>query len=1016
MPRITLLSLLAMLSMTSLLALDTVAVYQRDFSLDHNTDANAAWKYYWNQPDGWQEGTASGDIATGTISTVASYTLLEKAGDRYTPDGDVDYTNNAPASFLYLTSTGGHPGGTGVNRFSDRYCIAAYTVSQSGNYQLSNSHIVCRNTASNSNGHRVSVLVNDELLLDVATPRTGGAFNIDLGALNADDVIYVAVGANRVSSADAFLLDYAIETYNAKLVLPDEFSGSITTRRDTDTKLWGWVEPNATVKMTSVMNGGIDTVLTADSEGYFETIINLSDPKGNYELTFASGDNTKTLPVILEEKLAFHFSGIFADHMVIQRNADLKLWGWTFPNATVKLTSNLNAGIDRDIVADADGYFETTVQTPDAGGPYHLSFTLGDQTKVFNDVMCGDVWLVSGQSNMRFGLASSSNATEAIANSNHPNLRLFEMVDIVSQFPLENEPNAYPGSWLVSSPSTSPGFSAVGYFFGSKIMQDVDVPVGVIQSAVGGTPGEAWVQKDYYERMSGARSGQFRGFVAEGKDMTQFSRDLSKLPTVLYNGMISQLSDFPIKGALWYQGEANHAAYAEYRSLLSLLMQNWRENWGYDFPFYIAQLAAYGIPPVDYAYVRETQYLVSQNNPNSGMSTAIDIGDSLNIHPHNKSDVGHRLALLALHDTYGRDVVKSGPLYSGYTIAGNKVKIGFEPGTAKGMELRSTYKNPFRIKGDGEFVEAQATVVGDSIEIWANGIDHPTAASYAFETYPAPNLFNGVGLPAVPFRTNGTVWTDVCITEKTGTTAKVRLLGQAVDGLTKEAFYVVRTSSIFGERLTLSSVSTNDNGRTYDLTISANLDLSNCWIYLQDELVTSGVPVPFEVTTEEYNAEVLTFSVDKAQTMIDVANGFIYVSPEDGVDLGLITPQYTVSDKASADISSSVDLNDVLVFTVTSEYGNRKKWTVVNTSVLPVSDLSNKAMKNIRVHPTLVRDYTNVTGLETGDKYALYDSSGVCITKGVTQSESLQLNYTHLLSGFYYIVLESKGALKTIKL
>ncbi|MCA1596030.1 MAG: sialate O-acetylesterase, partial [Chloroflexi bacterium] len=360
-------------------------------------------------------------------------------------------------------------------------------------------------------------------------------------------------------------------------------------------------------------------------------------------------------------------SPLFSDNMVLQRGVDAPVWGWTDPGAAVTVSMN---GKSARATAGADGKWVAKLGSFAAGGPYTLSVS-GPETTVLHNVLVGDVWVCSGQSNMEFGIGNGVNAKEEIAAANYPQIRLFTVAKAVALTPraVLPPPRAdLTSQWSVCTPETIAtggwnGFTAVGYFFGRYLYQKLGVPIGLIHTSWGGTPAEAWTSggalktmQDYQPAV--ARLEQAGAAQADEAAVTKQLNINQNSPTVLYNGMIAPLLPYAMKGVIWYQGESNAGKAYQYRTLLPTMIRDWRSHWGEGaFPFLIVQLANF-MPtkpePADdaWAELREAQSMTAQSTPHTGEAVIIDIGDANDIHPKNKQDVGKRLALIALATVY----------------------------------------------------------------------------------------------------------------------------------------------------------------------------------------------------------------------------------------------------------------------------------------------------------------------------------------------------------------------------
>ncbi len=445
------------------------------------------------------------------------------------------------------------------------------------------------------------------------------------------------------------------------------------------------------------------------------------------------------------------------------------------------------AGRQAQTTADENGKWAVSLKPLEYGGPFTLRVT-GHNSIVVRDVLVGEVWVCSGQSNMQMAVASVNNAKKEIAEADYPSIRLFTVPRRVAARPLSDT----TGNWTACSPETVPGFSAVGYFFGRELHKALGVPVGLIHTSWGGTPAEAWTSRPALEAVGELKQlvddldkriisypkalADYHKAHAEWEKAAQKAKaEGAKVPPEpkapqdpnaspwrpagLFNGMISPLIPFAIRGAIWYQGESNASRAWQYRTLFPTMIRDWRKHWGQgDFPFLFVQLANFKArksQPAESAWaeLREAQ-LMTLALPNTGMAVIIDIGEANNIHPKNKQDVGKRLAAWALGTTYGKDVVISGPIYDSMTIEGNRIRMRFKHVdgglVAKGGRLKG-----FAIAGeDRKFYWAHAKIDGDTVVVRSFRVPKPVAVRYAWADNPECNLYNAAGLPASPFRTD----------------------------------------------------------------------------------------------------------------------------------------------------------------------------------------------------------------------------------------------------------------------
>jgi sialate O-acetylesterase len=418
----------------------------------------------------------------------------------------------------------------------------------------------------------------------------------------------------------------------------------------------------------------------------------------------------------------------------------------------------------------------------------------GQNTLTLHNVVVGEVWICSGQSNMEMAVASSPralggvlNAEQEIAAANFPMIRQFTVKRAVAGQPQQD----IQGHWVAASPQTAGDFTAVGFFFARELHRTLGVPIGLIQSAWGGTPVEAWTRSaalaaepelasivknweqkfaDYPQSLEKFRQQLDEWYQAslkadaEGKlapPPPQFPADprsSSWRPAGLFNGMIGPLIPYGIRGAFWYQGESNADRAYQYRKLFPVMILDWRRTWGQgDFPFLFVQLAGFmqkSAPNTAWAELREAQ-LMTLSLPRTGMAVAADIGDPYDIHPRNKQEVGRRLALAAQAIAYGMEVVYSGPIYESKSTEGDKIRLHFKH-VAGGLVGKSgTPLKSFEIAGeDRKFVSAEARIAGPTVVVRSDQVPHPVAVRYAWADYPECSLYNRAGLPAAPFRTD----------------------------------------------------------------------------------------------------------------------------------------------------------------------------------------------------------------------------------------------------------------------
>ncbi len=451
---------------------------------------------------------------------------------------------------------------------------------------------------------------------------------------------------------------------------------------------------------------------------------------------------------------------IFSDRMVLQQGKELPFWGTADPGEEVTVTV---AGKAVSVKADEKGKWSTKAPAVQEFGPVAVKVA-GKNVVDYQDVLIGDVWLVSGQSNAEWSIEHSGNPQAEIAAANYPLMRFVQVPKVPSTQPLTDTKNP----WLAVTPDNvkgltgqggkfgQGGLSAIGYYFGRDLHHRLKRPIGLIHCAWGGTICEAWVS-DASLRADADYADILTRAATANADPNQSGNP--NRASVLYNGMIAPIRPFAIQGAIWYQGESNAGRAYQYRKLFPAMIADWRKQWGQgDFPFFFVQLAAHR-PRLDqpaesmWAELREAQTL-ALSAPKTGMAVTIDIGDAADIHPKNKQDVGRRLALNALSTAYGQDVVPSGPLYCSMTVEGSKIRLQFQH-VGKGLSAKGDSLAGFAICGaDKKFAWADAVIDGDAVLVSAADIMEPVAVRYAWGDNPACNLCSKDGLPASPFRTD----------------------------------------------------------------------------------------------------------------------------------------------------------------------------------------------------------------------------------------------------------------------
>jgi sialate O-acetylesterase len=425
--------------------------------------------------------------------------------------------------------------------------------------------------------------------------------------------------------------------------------------------------------------------------------------------------------------------------MVLQQKSEVTFWGWAKTGEKVTITAGWTDK-EYSVVTSNQGRWSLVIPTPAAGGPFNITVKGYNEIR-FTNVLIGEVWLCSGQSNMEWTARSGiNNAEEEIKNAANPQVRLFTVYNATSLCPQDH----FTGEWVECTPETMQNFSAVAYFFARDLSRELGVPVGMINSSWGGTPAEAWMPEE------AINNDKFL------KDAAALQKPVPWGPVEtarIYNSMISPIVQFRIAGVLWYQGEANTINAYAYKEILSGLITSWRSKWGYDFPFYYAQIAPYKYGKLfEGAEVRDAQRKALVV-PNTGMVILSDIGDTTNIHPRNKQDVGLRFANMALNRVYKTKIIEdSGPLFKALTVEKNKAIIEFDH--SLGLRAADKKITCFEIAGgDGIFYPGDARIKDQKVIVQSDKVKIPEKVRFAWSNTATPNLFNGAGLPASCFIT-----------------------------------------------------------------------------------------------------------------------------------------------------------------------------------------------------------------------------------------------------------------------
>lgn len=473
------------------------------------------------------------------------------------------------------------------------------------------------------------------------------------------------------------------------------------------------------------------------------------------------------LKVIIISCLFFIFSetlsakvtlpSIFSNGMVLQQSSQINIWGKA--TNTINITTSWD-GKSYKVSPDKNGNWKTKINTPMAGGSFNIILNDGEELKL-SDILIGEVWLASGQSNMEMPLKGFkdqpvTDSKEAIKNSENPQIRFFNVENISWKEPLSD----CKGSWVKASPATTSNFSAVAYFYAKILHEKLNVPVGIVEADWGGTVVQAWMSKDALSAFPTAK------VPAEANEKNENKNTHAGL----YNGMIHPIKGYGIKGAIWYQGEQNRNEPDLYLEMFPAMVKQWRKDWGIgDFAFYYAQIAPYiskaeklskaALALQPYVPVlRESQLLAEKKIKNSGMAVLMDIGASNTIHPPDKKNVAERLSHHTLAKTYHiKDISYAGPVYKKSKAKGNVITLSFDNASA-GLVLKNKNTTNFEVAGaDRKFYPAKAEVSGNTIILTSGKVEKPVAVRYAFKAWAEGDLYNNEGLPASSFRTDNWV-------------------------------------------------------------------------------------------------------------------------------------------------------------------------------------------------------------------------------------------------------------------
>ena len=474
-------------------------------------------------------------------------------------------------------------------------------------------------------------------------------------------------------------------------------------------------------------------------------------------------------------KASITLPSYYASGMVLQQKSVFQLKGKSTPNANMMFSASWDK-VKVYTNADSEGNFSFKVTVPEASTKTYALHIYELQKKGNRDVViasrnitqvyAGEVWFCSGQSNMQMPVQGSwglmNNYQEEIKNANYPMIKLLSVAASGKNNHPADDTDLW-SNWVACSPSTIPDFSALAYCFGRELYKNLNIPIGLIQCAYGGSNAEAWVSLETARTIPALKTqldkcAQY-DFHRDSVSKYLGMKNEFQVPTLLYNTMVHPMINFPIRGVIWYQGEANAWGSSYYTALMDSLISSWRKDWGYKFPFYTVQLAAWQTPAEfqensNWAALRWDQWKTSQQMDSTGMATAVDVGNATDIHPKNKQEVGRRLALIALKNTYGFDVVADAPKPVSYRFEYKKAYITFD----KKIHVRNdSVPVGFRFKDRSykKFYAATAKVVGEkTIEISVSQPLRPSAIYYNWADYPIGNIYGENNLPVLPFRTD----------------------------------------------------------------------------------------------------------------------------------------------------------------------------------------------------------------------------------------------------------------------
>jgi len=434
---------------------------------------------------------------------------------------------------------------------------------------------------------------------------------------------------------------------------------------------------------------------------------------------------------------------IISSNMVLQQQSKVKFWGAADPNEKITITTSWD-NKSYSAVATNNARWETLIETPAAGGPFTITLK-GKNTIVLNNILVGEVWVCSGQSNMEMnGMGGLKDIKDELPVAYNPNIRFFDIPKTTSLHPQDN----CEGAWTVCDSNTIRSFSAVGYFFGKNLNKNLNVPIGLVDASWGGTAAEVWTPDSLIYADPVLKLAASKISIPGGRPY---------IPGYAYNGMIAPITNYNIAGAIWYQGENNTGQAKTYAKLLPVMIDSWRHAWQKDFPFYLVQIAPfkYGLKNSG-ALLREAQTQVAGRHPHTGMVVITDlVADTNDVHPTNKKDVGLRLANLALAETYHKEgIVYKSPAFKSLAIKGNKAIVTLD-NAEKGLIIKGKTATEFVIAGEDKvFYPAEVSIKNNTLIVSSKEVKTPVAVRFGFRNAAVGNVFGKDGLPLAPFRTD----------------------------------------------------------------------------------------------------------------------------------------------------------------------------------------------------------------------------------------------------------------------